>query len=328
MTDDTKKCPLLSIVVPAYNEALNLPTSIAVLLQQTRPLCGGIEIVVVNDGSRDDTAKVLDRLAVDYPEVQPVHFSRNFGKEAALEAGLERAAGDAVLFIDADMQHPPSLIPEMIDAWSKGADVVNARKRDRGEEHALYGMASRLFYRLFAKAAGVNFQGASDYKLVDRQVVEAIKACQEKARFFRGLVAWVGFSQTELLFDVQPRAAGASAWSTYGLLKYSVRNLISFSSLPLTSIAIVGFIMAALSLVLCAETLFRYLIGKSLSGFTTVIVFQTVFSAAILFAIGVLAIYVARIYEEQKGRPLYLVRNQRRQRPERNTIVDRTEVGR
>ncbi|MFT0171988.1 glycosyltransferase family 2 protein [Paraburkholderia mimosarum] len=326
MTGEANKCPHLSIVVPAYNEAANLPTSIAVLLEQTRPLCGKVEIVVVNDGSRDDTAQVLDQLALQYPEVVPVHFSRNFGKEAALEAGLERAAGDAVLFIDADMQHPPSLIPEMIDAWAKGADVVNARKRDRGKEHALYGMASRLFYRLFAKAAGVNFQGASDYKLLDSQVIEAVKACQEKARFFRGLVAWVGFRQTDVLFDVQPRAAGESTWSTYGLVKYSLRNLISFSSLPLTSIAIAGFIMAGLSLVLCVETLFRYLMGKSLSGFTTVIVFQTVFSAVILLAIGVLAIYVARLYEEQKGRPLYLVRNQRLQRPERRSTSECSTV--
>lgn len=311
MTDGNNKCPFLSVVVPAYNEAANLPTSIAMLLEQARPQCGKLEIVVINDGSRDETAQVLDQLAAKYHEVQPVHFSRNFGKEAALEAGLERAAGDAVLFIDADMQHPPSLIPEMINAWSNGADVVNARKRDRGKEKFLYGIASRLFYRLFAKAAGVDFKGASDYKLVDRQVVDAIKACQERARFFRGLVAWVGFHQTDVLFDVQPRVAGESAWSTYSLVRYSLRNLITFSSLPLTSIAIVGFVMAALSMVLCLQTLIRYLMGDSLSGFTTVIIFQTVFSAAILFAIGVLAIYVARLYEEQKGRPLYLVRNRR-----------------
>ncbi|MEM5422958.1 glycosyltransferase family 2 protein [Paraburkholderia ferrariae] len=311
MTNGNSKCPLLSIVVPAYNEAVSLPTTVAVLLEQARPQCEKLEIIVVNDGSKDETAQVLDQLAAKYQEVQPVHFSRNFGKEAALEAGLERAVGDAVLFIDADMQHPPSLIPEMIDAWCKGADVVNARKRDRGKEQFLYGIASRLFYRLFAKAAGVDFKGASDYKLVDRQVVEAIKACQERARFFRGLVAWVGFRQTDVLFDVQPRVAGESAWSIYGLVKYSLRNLITFSSLPLKSIAIVGFVMAALSMVLCLQTFARYLMGNSLSGFTTVIIFQTVFSAAILLAIGVLAIYVARLYEEQKGRPLYLVRNHR-----------------
>ncbi|CAN7755940.1 glycosyltransferase family 2 protein [Caballeronia sp. LjRoot29] len=300
--------PFLSIVVPAYNEAENLPTAVATLLAQASPHCDAVEIIVVNDGSKDATAAVMNTLQAQYTQLRCINFARNFGKEAALEAGLEHAKGDAVLFIDADLQHPPSLMPEMIEAWCKGADVVNAKKRDRGEESAAYGFASKLFYRLFSRATGVDFRGASDYKLIDRQVVEAIKQCRERDRFFRGLVAWVGFRQVDVLFDVQPRVAGESTWSTYGLIRYSISNLLAFSSLPLTFIAIAGLVMSLVSVVLCAETLLRYLLGASLSGFTTVIISQTAFSAVILLAVGVLAIYVGRMYDEQKGRPLYIVR--------------------
>lgn len=298
----------LSIVVPAYNEAANLRNAVETLVKEATSLCDDLEIIVVNDGSRDDTVNRLRELEEEYRQLRPINFSRNFGKEAALEAGLEHASGDAVLFIDADLQHPPSLMPSMVQAWRLGADVVNAKKRDRGEEKAVYGFASKLFYRLFSQVTGVDFKGASDYKLIDRQVVDAIKQCSERARFFRGLVAWVGFRQTDILFDVQPRAAGESTWSTIGLIRYSISNLLSFSSLPLKFIAVVGLIMSAVSLLLSVETLVRYLLGRSLSGFTTVIISQAAFSGAILLAVGVLAIYVGRIYEEQKGRPLYIVR--------------------
>lgn len=298
----------LSVVVPAYNEALNLRKAVETLVKEAAPLCDELEIIVVNDGSRDATAETLQQLETECRQLRPINFSRNFGKEAALEAGLEHATGDAVLFIDADLQHPPSVIPSMVQAWRDGADVVNAKKRDRGEESAVYGFCSRLFYRLFSRATGVDFKGASDYKLIDRQVAEAVKQCRERARFFRGLVAWVGFRQTDILFDVQPRAAGESTWSTIGLIRYSISNLLSFSSLPLTFIAVVGLIMSAVSLMLCAETFVRYLLGMALSGFTTVIISQAAFSGAVLLAVGVLAIYVGRIYDEQKGRPLYIVR--------------------
>ncbi|MEX3931232.1 glycosyltransferase family 2 protein [Paraburkholderia phymatum] len=298
----------LSIVVPAYNEAPNLRNAVETLVNEAMPLCDDLEIIIVNDGSKDATAETLLKLEAQFPQLRPINFSRNFGKEAALEAGLEHASGDAVLFIDADLQHPPSLMSSMVQAWREGADVVNAKKRDRGEESAVYRLASKLFYRLFSQATGVDFKGASDYKLIDRQVADAIKQCPERARFFRGLVAWVGFRQANILFDVQPRAAGESTWSTIGLIRYSISNLLSFSSLPLTFIAVVGLIMSAVSLLLCVETLVRYVMGRSLSGFTTVIISQAAFSGAILLAVGVLAIYVGRIYEEQKGRPLYIVR--------------------
>lgn len=299
---------VLSVVIPAYNEAGNLRSIVDSVKQNVASLFDSLEIIVVNDGSTDQTQDVLTSISRADSSIKPVAFSRNFGKEAAIEAGLELSRGDAVLLIDADLQHPPSLIPEMVEKWRAGAHVVNAKKRDRGNESTAYGLASRLFYRLFSAAAGVEFKGASDFKLLDREVVDALNACREHARFFRGLVAWIGFDQADVLFDVKPRSVGHSSWSTLSLIKYSARNLITFSSLPLTAIAVCGFALTVFSLLLIAQTLVRYMMGSSLSGFTTVIIAQSAFSGAILFAIGVIALYVGRVYEEQKNRPTYIVR--------------------
>jgi dolichol-phosphate mannosyltransferase len=299
---------VLSVVIPAYNEAGNLRTIVDSIKQHAAHLFDALEIIIVNDGSTDKTQEVLASIARVDASVKPITFSRNFGKEAAIEAGLELSCGDAVLLIDADSQHPPSLIPAMVEKWKAGAHVVNAKKRDRGNESKAYGLASKLFYRLFSAAAGVEFKGASDFKLLDREVVDALNACREHARFFRGLVAWVGFDQVDMMFDVQPRSVGHSSWSTLSLIKYSIRNLITFSSLPLTAIAVCGFGLTVLSFLLIVQTLVRYMTGESLSGFTTIIIAQAAFSGAILFAVGVIALYVGRVYEEQKGRPTYIVR--------------------
>jgi glycosyltransferase involved in cell wall biosynthesis len=304
----TRNKSLLSVVIPAYNEASSLPSIIAAVTQYSTPLFDSIELIIVNDGSKDDTQDVLLRLARQDARIKPVNFSRNFGKEAALEAGLDLAAGDAVLFIDADLQHPPSLIPTMVGEWRKGASVVNAKKRERGKESMMYRLAAKLFYGMFASAAGVEFRGASDFKLLDREVVDAVKLCPERGRFFRGLVAWVGFNQVDVPFDVQPRSGGTTSWSTFGLIKYSIRNLITFSSLPLTLIAVGGFVSTLLSFALIVQTLISYLLRNPLSGFTTVIVAESAFSGVVLFAIGVIALYVGRIYEEQKARPLYIIK--------------------
>lgn len=300
--------PVLSVVLPMFNEAEGVGRAISEVRRVLGALGHPYEIICVDDGSTDDTISRLVQLSKEFPEVRPVQLSRNFGKEAALAAGIDHARGAAVLFLDADLQHPPAVIPEMVAAWKKGADVVSGVKRSRGQESALYRSLSHLFYVLMGGAAGRSFHGASDFKLLDRQVVKALMACPERHRFFRGLVAWVGFRTVEVPFDVMPRAAGETKWSTWSLLRYSVRNLLSFSSLPLRAIAGLGAVTLCFGALLFAWTLFRWARGDSLAGFPTVILLQLIFGGLILFCLGIIALYLAEMYDELKRRPIYLCR--------------------
>lgn len=303
--------PEVSVVVPAYNEADNLRAAVLALSGLLNGCAGSFEIIIVNDGSRDRTRQTLAELAAEFDCVRPIDLSRNFGKEAAMGAGLERAEGDCLIFIDADLQHPPELIPDMLAAWRGGVDVVNAVKRDRGDESLLYKAFAGTFNHIMSSSIGADVSGASDYKLIDRQVADALLACPERSRFFRGLVAWVGFEMVNLPFDVQERNAGETKWSPLSLIKYSIRNVLAFSSLPLIGVAYAGFLVVFLGILLLLQTLYNYASGHALSGFTTVIVTQVLLSGMILFALGIIAIYLARMYEEQKSRPLFLIRHPR-----------------
>lgn len=302
----------VSIVIPAYNEQENLLAVVCELEKILRQSTTSFEILIVNDGSQDGTEGVLAKLEAEFDFVRAINLSRNFGKEAAMGAGLERAIGDCIIFIDADLQHPPVLIPEMLSRWRTGIDVVNAVKRDRGNESLLYRSFASAFNRIMSISIGSDIGGASDYKLIDRQVAMALLNCPERNRFFRGLVAWVGFKVENLYFDVQERNAGTSKWSTFSLIKYSFQNILAFSSFPLIGVAYMGFIVVLLGLLLLIQTLVNYISDQALSGFTTVIAVQILLSGMILIAIGIIAIYIARIYDEQKSRPLFLVRHPRK----------------
>lgn len=302
----------VSIVIPAYNEQENLRAVICVLEKILRQSTASFEILIVNDGSQDGTEDLLVKLKAEFGFVRAINLSRNFGKEAAMGAGLESAVGDCIIFIDADLQHPPELIPEMLSRWRAGIDVVNAVKRDRGNESLLYRIFASVFNRIMSTLIGSDIGGASDYKLIDRQVAMALLNCPERNRFFRGLVAWVGFKVDNLFFDVQERNAGTSKWSTLSLIKYSFQNILAFSSFPLIGVAYIGFLVVLLGLLLLIQTLINYINDQALSGFTTVIAVQILLSGMILIAIGIIAIYIARIYDEQKSRPLFLVRNPRK----------------
>lgn len=304
--------PEVSIVMPAYNEADNLRVAIQALSGLLNGCTRSFEIVIVNDGSRDRTRATLAELAVEFTCIRHIDLSRNFGKEAAMSAGLENAHGECLIFIDADLQHPPELIPDMLAAWRAGSDVVNAVKRDRGDESIFYRALAGSFNWIMSSSIGTDVSGASDYKLIDRQVADALIACTERSRFFRGLVAWVGFETVNLPFDVQERNAGETKWSPLSLIKYSIRNVLTFSSLPLLGVAYSGFLVIFLGILLVVQTLYNYLSGHSLSGFTTVIVTQVLLSGMILFALGIIAIYLARMYEEQKSRPMFLIRHPRK----------------
>lgn len=303
--------PVLSIVLPVFNEAEIIRECVREVAQEIEKARVSFEIVCVNDGSSDATAEILDRVSREDPRVVPVHFSRNFGKEAALSAGLEAARGQAALFMDSDLQHPPSLIPQLIERWREGFDVVEAVKDDRGEEGWLYKVSARLFYLMMGRAVGQNLRDSSDFKLLDRQVVDALLEFPERRRFFRGLVAWVGFRVARISFRVQERRGGRTKWSSRALFGYSIRNLVAFSSAPLRVVAYAGFATVAAAGMLAIETLFYWFSGRAVSGFTTVILVVLFLCGLILVSLGAISIYVASIYDEQKGRPLFVVRRRR-----------------
>jgi dolichol-phosphate mannosyltransferase len=314
----------VSLVVPLFDEQDVVDLLMPALIEQIQPTGHGFEIVCVDDGSNDGTLSRLYRYADTDTRVKVVALSRNFGKEAAMAAGLTVARGDAVLFIDADLQHPPELIPRMLELWHAGYDVVNATKEQRARESLLYRMLARIFNQLMGDAADADFRGASDYKLLDRQVADVIRELPETRRFFRGLVAWSGFRSVQVPFTVQDRAAGKTKWSALSLVRYSVRNLLAFSEMPLRAIAAVGFGTLIFAGLLALWQVFRFVTGNTLSGFTTVILLQLFLDGLLLSGVGIVAVYLAEMYAEIKQRPLFVIRKPRP--PEQDiAMTDRAE---
>lgn len=304
----TTGAPLLSVVVPAFNEEAMVPQAaerIAAVLDGA-----GIdhEIVFVDDGSSDGTWPAIEAVAArPAARVEGVRFSRNFGKESALFAGLERARGDCCVCIDCDLQHPPEKIVDMYRLWEGGYEVVEGIKEDRGEESGPHALAAHAFYRLLGRATGVDMDGTSDFKLLDRKVVDALNALPERGVFFRALSFWVGFRRATVTYRVQERAAGRSKWSTRSLFKYAVRNVTSFSSAPLQLVTVLGAVTLVVSVVFGVVALVQKLTGRAVDGFTTVILLLLFVASVIMLALGLIGYYLARIYEEIKGRPRYIV---------------------
>jgi glycosyltransferase involved in cell wall biosynthesis len=307
--------PDVSVVIPVYDEQESIEATLAAVREQLVAAGGSFEIVAVDDGSRDGTLEQLEKAAKADPSVRVVPLSRNFGKESALAAGLDASRGRAVIVMDGDLQHPPDVIPLLIARWREGNDVVSAVKEARSREGLTYRVFAGLFNALMGSAAGKSFRGASDFKLLDRQVVDALAACSERSRFFRGLVTWVGFRTAEVPFTVRPRTAGRTKWSVWGLVRYSMRNLIAFTALPLKLVATAGFVTLVLAAALAVQTLWRYLSGRAVSGFTTVILLQLILGGLLLTSVGIIAIYIAEIYDEVKRRPAFVVRKTRDEPP-------------
>ena len=302
--------PLISIVLPLFNEESNVEHCISALVSCCKELDEEFEFVCIDDGSSDNTARIVDDKAAECSSDTTIHLlklSRNFGKEAAIVAGLEAARGAAVIVMDADMQHPPDIVPQMVARWRQGAHVVSAVKEDRGQEGFLHGILAGLFNTFMTQAIGCDMTGASDFKLLDRQVVDALLHCPEKTRFFRGLVAWVGFREEKLPFKVAERYAGTSKWSLWGLVRYFKNNVLAFSSLPLKLIAYIGFLTIIFGFALGLNSLQQYFRGVAISGFTTVILLQVILFGVLQTSVGIIAFYIATIYEELKGRPTYIV---------------------
>lgn len=298
---------VLSVILPSYNEEGNIARTAETLGALFSDAAFDYELVFVDDGSSDRTRSEIERAKARNPKIKGICFSRNFGKEAAIYAGLRYASGDAAVVMDCDLQHPPETILKMYALWLQGYDVVEGVKTSRGRENPLHALCAGLFYRLISAATGIDMENASDFKLMDRQVVEALLSMPERHSFFRALSAWVGFSSVSIGFEVQERQSGSSKWSARALIRYAVTNLTSFTAFPLQLVSFGGLVMFLFALFLGAETLIRYFSGCAVEGFTTVILLLLLIGSAIMLSLGVIGHYIAKIYDEVKKRPKYIV---------------------
>ena len=302
--------PALSCVIPAYNEADSLPLVLPALWKALGALTDRFEIVVVNDGSRDTTLNVLSALAVRYPGIVVVDLSRNFGKEAALTAGLEAAGGEVVVLMDADGQHPIDLLPTMLQRWREGVDVVYAVRRTRTDQSSLHVLLTGWFYKLINWGNRVQIPAnAGDFRLMDRHVVDALLMLPERNRFMKGLYAWVGFPSEALDYDPLPRIKGQSHFPLGGAFRLALTGTLAFSTVPLRLLTFAGLTLAAVSMAYILVVLYEYFVqGIEVPGYATLVVSIMFFSGIQLLALGIMSEYVGRIYEEVKRRPMFLVR--------------------
>ena len=305
---DRSRPPRLSCVVPCWNEARNLVRLLPLLAAALAELTREWEVVLVDDGSTDGSRPLLAAWA-RRPGFRVLHLSRNFGKEAALTAGLQHARGDVVVTLDADLQHSPSLIADMVQHWRAGADVVYAVRRSRADEGLCKRLGVRWFYALVNAAD--RFQvpaGAGDFRLMDRTAVDALLSLPERNRFMKGLYAWVGFDSVALPYTPEPRAHGRSRYSLPRLLRLSFDGLTAFTTWPLRAISVAGFVLALFGLAYAGYLTVSYLIdGHAVSGWTTIVVSLMLFSGMQMIAIGIAGEYIGRIFEEVKARPLFII---------------------
>ena len=297
----------LSLVIPVFQEGSHIRSSVAVIEQVLRENRLVYEFVLVDDGSKDNTWSELKALADENDSITILRLSRNFGKESALCAGLEHAEGDMILVMDADLQHPPALIPEMVKAWQEGYDVVEGVKNSRGKESPFYKLCAKFFYYILYKSSDIHLGKASDYKLLDRKVVEAWKEMPERAIFFRGMSAWLGFDRKQIGFDVAERVNGKTKWSIFRLIRLAMNAITSYTSVPLHCITLLGILMFFITIIMGVQTLFMKFSGRALDGFTTIILLQLLIGSSIMTSLGMIGIYLTKIYKEVKGRPRYLI---------------------
>src|SRR5215470_227461 len=308
MDDVSLTAPLISVVIPLYNEGSHLRELLSDLKTALREVGLRFEVVLVDDGSPDDTWEKIKDEARMWPDLRAIRLSRNFGKELALCAGLECAGGNAVIVMDGDGQHPPSLLPLLIEKWrSSGADIVEALKRKRGHESLASKFGALTFYVILNKLSGFELKGASDFKLIDRRVVHTWLTMRERNVFFRGMTAWMGFRTIQIPFEVGPRRAGKSGWSYLRRAKLALIGITTFSSFPLHLVTFAGVIFFVFAVGLGIQTLYLKLAGRAFTGFATVILLELIIGSLLMVSLGIIGEYLARIYEEVKGRPRYIV---------------------
>lgn len=297
---------MLSVIIPSYNEEQNIRNTAEVISQVLDGSGIDFELIFPDDGSKDNTWREIVLAHEKDPRVSGLRFSRNFGKESAIWAGLEAAKGDCAVVIDCDLQHPPKVIPEMCKMWQNGAEVVEGKKSSRGKESGIYKAFSKLFYKLIASASGIDMADTSDFKLLDRKVIDAILSMQERTTFFRALSGWVGFRSESITYDVEERAYGERKWTPKMLIKYAVRNLIAFTSVPLYISGFLGGIISIISIVL----FILKCCGVGLGSFGGSQILLLLTGGLILICLSIIGRYLVQIYEEIKHRPKYIISDQ------------------
>ena len=309
MTLFSQTSPFISAIVPSYNEGQGLAIAIKVIAETLDTCESDWEIIVVDDGSNDDTFQQVDLLSTYDSRIKGVSLSRNFGKEAAIIAGLKQATGQAVIIIDADLQHPPALIPDMIEQWRLGAQIIHCVKSNRKSDSLRKRGSAYFINHLISSFGGININNSSDFKLLDREIVDIlVHQLPERERFFRGLTSWLGFSEHYLYFDVASRQGDKSKWSFIKLFELAITALTSFTSFPLRIITILGFSTLLLSFFVIADAFISFANNNAVSGFVTLIICLLVIGSFIMISLGIIGEYIAKIYEEVKNRPHYLIK--------------------
>lgn len=312
-TETQSNCDRIAIIIPALNEGASIVENLQTIRSHLTTLqdCE-VSLIVVDDGSTDNTAEQVASCREQDSGVYLLCLNRHFGKEAAISAGLRAASDfDAVIVMDSDLQHPPALLPEMIDLWRQGNDVVEAVKSSRGSESVVKGGLVKLYYRLFNYLTRINISGDTDYKLLDRDVVTSVNALPEHGRFFRGLIKWMGYPAAAISFDVPASTRQVSSWGGAALFKYALSSITSFTAFPLQLVSLMGVLTFFISVVFGFMALSDKLSGQAVDGFTTVILLLLIIGSVLMFSVGLIGAYIGRIYDEVKRRPNFVTDRKR-----------------
>jgi len=301
---------LISIVVPVYNESKNLNSAIHTIIDVFADSSYQYELILIDDGSRDNSAAIIKQLATENDQIRYVLFSRNFGKDNAISAGLARATGDAVITIDADLQHPPEMIPGMIELWEQGNEVVYTYRQNKNEHSGSFKrITSGYFYKIINNLSDLDLEdGISDYRLIDKKVVAILNSLSEEEPFFRGLVKWVGFTQKGIPYTPNARLSGETKYNTKLLAKLAVRGITSFSTRPLYLAAYLGFLFSLLSLLYVPYIVYSLYFGHAISGWASMIATIAFFGGLQLMILGLIGLYLGKLFMQSKQRPHYIVR--------------------
>ncbi len=301
---------MLSIVLPVYNEEENIVRAYEAIRDVLAPKEIRFELVFVNDGSKDNSFEVIRKLSEEARDAQIIglSFSRNFGKEAAIFTGLSHATGDVCAVMDCDLQHPPETLLDMYELWQQGFEIIEGVKHSRGQESIIYKGFAKLFYNLISKSTGIEMYRSSDFKMLDRKVVDEYVKLQERNIFFRALSSWLGYKSAVVEFDVKERISGSTKWSIKSLVKYAIGSITSFTTAPMQLITLSGMVFFLFAVLFGIHSFVKWATGHALEGFTTVILLVLITGSLIMISLGIIGYYLARIYEEIKGRPRSIVR--------------------